>query len=83
MSVVEATYLGRLLRALATGSFGSVAFGHEAAKMSYVRRPRRKASTFPNTELMNSPVASSKCGTSQPPRSKPPLVSSVGPPGPW
>jgi hypothetical protein len=31
---------------------------------------------------MNCPVSSSKCGTSQPPRSNPPLRSSSAPPGP-
>jgi hypothetical protein len=32
--VVEATYLGSVLSRPAIGSFGSVAFGQEAAKMS-------------------------------------------------
>jgi hypothetical protein len=34
LRVVEATYLGSVLRRFATGSFGSVAFGQKAAKMS-------------------------------------------------
>jgi hypothetical protein len=82
LSVVEATYLGSVLSPLATGSSGSVTFGQKAAKMSYVRRPSRNASALSNTSIMNRPVSSSKCGTSQPPRSNPPLRSSSGPPGP-
>ncbi len=73
--------MGSVLRRCATSSSGSVAFGHEAAKMSYVRRPSRNASTRPNTSSMKAPVSSSKSGTTQPPRSKPPLRSSSGPPG--
>jgi hypothetical protein len=47
LRLAEATYFGRAFSRDATGSAGSVTLGQYEAKMSYVRRPRRKASTCP------------------------------------
>jgi hypothetical protein len=80
--VVEAMYLGSVLSLPAIGSFGSVAFAQLAAKLSYVRRPSRKASAGSKIASMKRPTSSSKCGTSQPPRANPSERSSSGPPGP-
>ncbi len=81
--VEEGTYFGNAFSFEATGSSGSVTLGQYAAKMSYVRRPRRKAPGRPKTSLMNWPKSSSANGKLQPPCSKPPRVSSSGPPGAW
>jgi len=54
--------LGNVLSRLATGFSGSVTFGQDAAKISYVRRPSRKASALSKTSSMNWPVASSEDG---------------------
>ncbi len=79
--VCEATYFGRPLR---TGAKGwSVIRGQSRAKFSYVRRPRRKASASPSQSPATCSNAASRCGTNQPPRVNPSLVSSSGAPGPW
>ncbi len=59
-SVVETTYLGRVLSRDATGSFLSGKFGQLAAKISYVRRPSRMASALANASLISSPMSSLK-----------------------
>src|SRR5690606_31373089 len=80
-SVREATSFGRLFRAAAASSAGSVAFGQEAAKISYVLRPSRNAPACFVHPVMMSANVSSKYGTSQPPCRKPPSRSSSGAPG--
>ncbi len=45
--------------------------------------PRRKASASPSQSPATCSNAASRCGTNQPPRVNPSLVSSSGAPGPW
>jgi hypothetical protein len=59
-SVREATNFGRVLRAVAISSVGSVELGQEPAKISSVLRPRRKAPARLVHSVMISPIFSSK-----------------------
>src|ERR1700749_4942990 len=81
VSVFDATYFGRALRGAAIGSSGSVTRGQCAAKISYVLRPSRNASASAKNSLTAAPKSSSQKANDQPPCSKPPEGSSVGPPG--
>ena len=80
-SVRDATNFGRPLSAVAISSAGSVDFGQDAANISYVLRPSKKAPARFVHSVMTSPNLASKYGTSQPPCRKPPSRSSSGPPG--
>jgi hypothetical protein len=72
-SVVETTYFCVLFSVVAIRLSGSVTSGQQPAKMSYVVRPSRTASVLANQLSTTLPMSSSANGTSQPPRSKPPL----------
>lgn len=74
--VDEGTYFGSVFSWEAIRSAGSVFFGQNEAKMSYVRRPRRNAPGRSKTSVMNRPKSSSPNGKLQPPCSKPSRVSS-------
>src|SRR5690606_32757837 len=76
-----AIHFGRVLSAMADSSAGSVDLGQEAAKISYVLRPRRNAPALVVHSVMISTSLSSKYGTSQPPWRKSLSRSSSGPPG--
>src|SRR5699024_3512938 len=77
------TYFGPWLICAATRSFGSVTSGQWPAKVSKVLRPSSSAEVYENQWPAARPQPSSETGISQPPRSKPPRVSSSGPPGDW
>src|SRR5262249_14846931 len=65
VSVVDATYFGRVLSLCAIWSFSSVIVGQTAAKISYVMRPRGEASTVWTDSLMSGRC---RARTGRPPR---------------
>ena len=77
----EATCFGTRLNSVAMPSSSPPRWcGQQAAKMSYVRRPRSRASVPSQAAATCAPDTSSSSGACQPPCGKPP-GSSSGPPG--
>src|SRR5579862_3998010 len=75
--VFEATYLVAVL----TAGQMSPCCGQNFAQMSKVFRPSNKSNGIFICFVMAVELTVSECGFIQPPNSKPPLVSSSGPPG--
>src|SRR3989475_12912383 len=61
LRVLVATCLGMLLNRSANPS-GSLRLGHEAAKPSYVTRPKRRASEEKGSSCLNFPISSFQYG---------------------
>ena len=77
----EATYFGTRLNSVAmSSSWPPSAWGQNAAKMSYVRRPSSSASVPSYAASTCAPDTSSVSGACQPPKGNP-SGSSSGPPG--
>src|SRR5580704_9027102 len=75
--VFEATYLVAVLTA---GQISPLC-GQNFAQMSNVFRPSNKSKGMFICFVMAAELTASECGLIHPPYSKPPLVSSSGPPG--
>src|SRR5215467_15136448 len=75
--VFEATYLVAVL----TAGQMSLCCGQNCAQMSKVFRPSNKSNGIFICFVMAVELTVSECGLIHPPHSKPPLVSSSGPPG--
>ena len=73
----EATYLVAVL----TAGQMSLCCGQNGAQISKVFRPSNKSNGMFICFVMAAELIVSECGLIHPPYSKPPLVSSVGPPG--
>src|SRR5580704_11392472 len=75
--VFEATYLVAVL----TAGQMSPCCGQNCAQISKVFRPSNRSNGMFICFVINAELTVSECGFIHPPYSKPPLVSSAGPPG--